>query len=185
MADVVEMKQRQLTQLLIGCGTNRDKRMGTAATQAEDPGWGHLVTCDINPDHDPDVIADLRETPWPFESNRFDEVHAYEVLEHLGAQGDYVTFFAQFSEIWRILKPGGKLLATTPSPGSPWVWGDPSHTRAIFPETLIFLSQAEYAAQCGKNSMSDFRYIYKADFIPAHLEVDNGTFSFILEAVKS
>lgn len=172
-------------ELLIGCGAMRDKRMGLAASQEEDPGWQHLITCDINPDHNPDVVVDLRKTPWPWDDNTFDEIHAYEVLEHLGAQGDYEAFFAQFTEIWRILKPDGILCATTPSPGSPWVWADPSHTRAIFPETLIFLSQKEYEAQVGSGSaMSDFRYIYKADFEPVHLIVDNGTFNFIIRAIK-
>ena len=171
-------------ELLLGCGANKAKQMGMAPSPEEDPGWQDLVTLDINPDHTPDVVWDLRKMPWPFEDDQFDEVHAYEVLEHLGQQGDYETFFAQFTEIWRILKPGGFLLAMCPSPGSPWVWGDPSHARAIFPETLVFLSQKSYEEQVGKTQMSDFRYIYKADLEVVWMIVKDWSFKFVLKAVK-
>lgn len=169
-----------MSELLIGCGSNWDKRIGLAPSVGEDSGWEDLTTCDNNPDHHPDVVCDLLELPWPFEDETFDEIHAYEVLEHLGQQGDYVTFFAQFTEIWRLLKPGGHFMATVPAPTSPWVWGDPSHTRAILPQTLVFLSQAQYEEQIGKTAMSDFRYIYKADFEILWSHVQGETFSFIL-----
>jgi len=158
--------------------------MGLTPSQADDPGWQQLTTLDINPAHHPDVVWDLREKPWPFDDDTFDEVHAYEVLEHLGRQGDAEAFFSDFSEIWRILKPGGHLLGTSPSAGSPWLWGDPGHTRAIIPESFIFLCQDEYENQVGKNAMSDYRYCYSADFKPKMLEVNNGTFSYVLEAIK-
>lgn len=163
-------------ELLLGCGSRLDNRMGN--------GWTELVTVDLNPDHRPDIVADLAETPWPFASDTYDEVHAYEVLEHLGAQGDYKAFFAQFSEIWRILKPGGMLFATVPAPGSPWVWGDPSHSRVILPESLVFLSQKQYQLQVGITPMSDFRNIYTADLEPVWTDMTPETFSFALKAVK-
>ena len=171
--------------LLIGCGSQRDRR----AEKFFDferlklrLGWGDLVTLDNESSHKPDVVADLNDS-LPFGDNEFDEIHAYEVLEHLGKQGDYVSFFAQFSELWRVLRPGGLLMGTTPGRSSRWVWGDPSHTRYIGPESFVFLSQAEYARQVGERAMSDFRGIYRADFEPVRYH-ETETFAFILRAVK-
>ena len=166
-----------MSELLLGCGASRERRLGTG-------GWTDLVTIDANPAHHPDWVWDLNVKPWPLEDSSFDEVHAYEILEHLGRQGDAASFFADFTEIWRVLVPGGLLYATCPAPGSPWVWGDPSHTRQISPESLVFLSQSEYVRQVGVTPMSDFRHIYAADLEVVWMDVRGETFAFILKAVK-
>lgn len=107
-----------------------------------------------------------------------------EVLEYLGRQGDYIAFFAQFSEFWRILKPNGLLIATVPALRSEWFWGDPGHTRAITSGNLVFLSQKQYAAQIGMTAMSDYRRVYKADFDVIAQNDNVMAFSFVLMAVK-
>ncbi len=189
------------TELLIGCGSNRDKKLKPPGHEE----WANLTTLDNNREHKPDWVGDLLIPPFkpydmegyfifsedqyklvgcPIPDNSFDEIHAYEVLEHTGAQGDYEFFFAQFEEFWRILKPGGLLCATVPSWRSEWAWGDPSHTRVITPGTLAFLSQKEYVSQVGKTAMSDFRYLYKADFDILHSICDDVSHVFVLRAVK-
>lgn len=131
------------------------------------------------------MVHDLEVLPWPWPDSTFDEVHGYEVLEHLGRQGDFRSFFAQFQEIWRVLKPGGYLCGTSPSVKSPWLWGDPGHTRVISPESFVFLSQEEYIKQIGKTAMSDYRFCYGGDFKPAIMVPDaEGTFLYILQAIK-
>jgi SAM-dependent methyltransferase len=158
--------------------------------------WSALTTLDHNPDHSPDVVHDLEVLPYPFDDDTFDEVHAYEVLEHLGQQGDWRAFFAQFSELWRILKPGGFLAATCPSWRSLWAWGDPSHRRILCTGSLVFLDQQEYRTQvdgigpegqpCRPTSMSDFRRWYQADFagVRGAIREDDDNFVFVLRAVK-
>lgn len=169
-------------ELLIGCGRKWDKRVKTKGND----GWNKLVTLDFNKEVNPDILHDLTVLPYPFEDNTFDEIHAYEVLEHIGQQGDFKLFFAQFSEFWRILKPGGLFCATVPMWNNLWAWGDPSHTRVINQGTLVFLSQKEYLKQQGVTSMTDFRYIYKADFdIIYGKEPEPGAFVFLLQAVKN
>jgi SAM-dependent methyltransferase len=196
-------------ELLIGSGHARDKRL---CVDPLIPGWRNLTTLDHNPDVKPDILCSLRNIPWGhcrfprdinvpgrytavvydeseggmLEESSFDEIHAYEVLEHLGRQGDAISFFRDFSEIHRLLKPNGYLCATVPSHHSPWAWGDPSHTRLISLESLTFLDQSQYILQCdGKRSpMSDFRNIYKADFRLYWSNDDKETFSFVLQAVK-
>lgn len=171
-----------MSELLIGCGSRRAKLLG----RDNDHEWHGLVTLDNNPDHKPDIMWDLNKLPLPFNANSFNEVHAYEVLEHLGQQGDAVSFFAIFSEIWRLLTPGGVLYATCPLWNSMWAWSDPSHRRIISYGSLIFLSQQEYIDQVGKSPMSDFRHIYHADFDLVWSNEDEkiGQFAFALKAIK-
>ena len=162
-----------MKELLMGCGSRTEKDI-----YIDNPEFENVTRLDYNADHKPDVVWDLSVHPLPFEDEEFDEIHAYEVLEHLANQGDYEFFFSEFTEYWRILKPHGKFFATVPT--GVWIWGDPSHKRAIQPETLIFLDQDQYQ-QIGITSMSDFRSIYKVSFKVIHQEETNGKFYFILE----
>jgi SAM-dependent methyltransferase len=167
-------------ELLLGCGATRAKKLGFPGQRE----WRSLTTLDVEPGHKPDVIHDLNVCPWPFDDNSFDEIHAYEVLEHLGSQGDYKSFFAHFMEIWRILKPGGHLFASCPSAQSRWLWGDPGHTRLISAETLAFVIQPEYTKQVGVTAMTDYRSLFTGDFESLRLHDDTNTLQIILKAVK-
>jgi SAM-dependent methyltransferase len=169
-----------LAELLLGCGGKRIKHL-TWEGRTE---WSALTTLDINADHNPNVVHDLNIRPLPFEDDTFDEIHAYEVLEHIGKQGDWRSFFEEFSEYWRILKPGGVLLGTSPSQKSVWAWGDPGHTRTLQIENFVFLHQPSYTAQVGVTPMTDYRFVYKADFEPRVLADGGQSFQYILQAVK-
>jgi SAM-dependent methyltransferase len=166
-------------ELLLGCGSRREKLL----SHPEHPTFENVTTLDINTEHKPDVCWDLNELPLPFEADSFDEIHAYEVLEHLGRQGDFRFFFAEFEDFWRILKPGGFLFGTSPGTESEWLWGDPGHTRVIQPQSLIFLSQAEYTRQVGNTPMTDYRFCYRGDFDIVHCR-PGAVMEFGLKAVK-
>ena len=168
-------------ELLLGCGSRREKQIVPTGVSRD---WSKLVTLDITDRHKPDVVWDLNNKPWPFEDNTFHEVHAYEVLEHLGQQGDFRSFFADFSEIWRILTNGGWLIGTSPAWDSKWAWGDPGHTRIITGESLAFLDQSEYTEQVGNTPMTDYRFCYKADFKPLYYDKRGDTGVYCLRAVK-
>lgn len=196
-------------ELLLGCGARLEKERSLPTAMEiranheyvhgapRNLSWQGLVTLDINIDHKPHIFFNLERIdgqacnriPDPSgvgkcPPNYFDEVHAYEVLEHIGRQGDHWKFFAQFEEFHRIMKPDALLFATCPSWSSLWAWGDPSHTRIINSGTLAFLSQAQYREQVGRTAMTDFRYCYKADFEPVFVVDDGETFRFVLRALK-
>jgi SAM-dependent methyltransferase len=157
-------------ELLIGCGNRSAKQIKFQHVPQE---FQNLTRLDIDPDCKPDVLHDLNVLPLPFE------------------QGDWRFFFAQFSEFWRILKPGGYFVGACPKWDSPWAWGDPGHSRVICPHTLIFLNQDGYA-QVGQTPMTDYRHVYKGNFRVAVTteDVPNGPGSsedkwgFVLVAVK-
>lgn len=169
-----------MPELLIGCGNRRDKIVGFQGRKA----WEDMTSLDIDPTCNPDVVHDLETFPYPFEDNTFDEIHAYECLEHMGTQGDYKFFFAQFSEFHRILKPGGLFIASVPT-AETCLTGDPGHKRIIARNTLGFLRQETYD-KVGDTPVTDYRSIYKVSF--NLVWVDEGethpvNFFFCLQAV--
>lgn len=169
-----------MTDLLIGCGSNRERKI-KAGGRAE---WSGLVTLDMAALHGPDVVHDLASLPLPFADDSFDEIHAYDVLEHTGQQGDWRFFFDQWADFWRMLKPDGLFCGISPGPKSPWLWGDPGHTRSISPECFVYLHQPAYA-QIGQSPMTDYRFAWKGDFDAEALHVsDNQQFVYVLKAVK-
>lgn len=167
-------------ELLVGAGSKREKVLCRPGHKE----WNGLVTIDMNADHKPDVVWDLTKRPLPFEDNTFDEIHAYEVLEHLGQQGDWRSYFEEWSEWWRILKPGAQIFATSPMWNCMWAWGDPGHTRIMSLGSLVYLNQTEYTKQVGVTAMTDYRFVYKADFDMTFCETQSDCFAYGMQAVK-
>lgn len=172
------------TSLLLGCGNSRERKLRMAGDPQQ--WYEKLITLDNDPECGADIIHDLMlwNQPIPLDDNSIDEIHAYEVLEHVGRQGDFKLFFNQFKDYWRLLKPGGRFYATVPRWDNMWAWGDPGHTRIINEGTLVFLDQSQYAAQVGKTAMTDYRWVWTGDFRTLGAGKTDSNFYFILEAVK-
>ncbi len=146
--------------LLIGCGNSRVKKLQIDG-KAE---WsGELTTIDMNPDCGADVVHDLEQRPLPFPDDTFDEMGAYDVLEHIGRLGDWKGYFDEFAEYWRIMKPGGTFGVIVPI--GPDALADPGHTRFFHENHFGFLSQKFYA-DCLAREMpvTDYRWYWKRDF---------------------
>lgn len=167
-------------QLLLGCGFRRAKLLGIDGRQE----WDNLYTVDLNAACRPDEVRDLEKLPydgWP--DDWAEEIHAYDVLEHLGAQGDFRFFFGQWAEFWRVLrKPNGYFFGIVPSAQSPWAWGDPGHRRLITPESLAFLDARMYDA-LGSSPVSDYRELWRHDLRLRQAHDDGTQFRFVLEAL--
>jgi len=165
--------------LLIGAGSSRKLTLQRDLSDNPD-----ITTLDIEASHNPDVLWDLNNVPWPFEDNSFDQIHAYEVLEHLGQQGDARSFFGTFAEAYRILKPGGYLVGSVPGWDTLWAWGDPSHKRIICEGSFTYLDYTQYAKQVGVTPMTDFRSIWQGDFETVHLQRAGDILFFALKCHK-
>ncbi len=174
------LKPAEYRELILGSGNRQIKTVRFEQIPAE---FQNVTTVDIDPDSKPDVVWDLNKVPLPFEDNSFDELHAYDVLEHTGTQGDWRFFFAQFEDFWRVLKPGGYLCAACPMWDSPWAWGDPGHSRLLSKYTLMFLDQGAYA-QVGRTPMTDYRHVYKGNFETMAITESEHKWGFVLRAVK-
>jgi SAM-dependent methyltransferase len=79
------------------------------------------VNLDITADTGPQVVHDLNCAPWPFPDNRFNEVFAYDVIEHLGDVPQTMM------EIWRCTAPGAVVHITVPHFSCMNAFRDPTH----------------------------------------------------------
>ena len=167
-----------MRELIIGCG--KDVKKQIIITQKE---FDNVTSLDICERHSPDVLWDLNVLPLPFDDDLFDEIHAYEVLEHVGRQGDYKGFFKEFDEYARIMKNGGYFCGSVPKHTSIWAWGDPGHTRVLLPETFSFLDQ-DYYKNVGTCALSDYRDVYKSNFKLVLLQEQGERIFFAMQLSK-
>lgn len=164
--------------LLLGCGFRKNLDIGWK----DRPENYNLTTLDYNSETNPDIYFNLDDIDLPFTNNKFDEIHAYEVLEHTGTQGDVRFFFNQWNEFYRILKPNGVFFGSVPRPGSDWIWGDPGHRRHIHPFQLEYLDK-DFYAHFGQTSKSDYQSLINCNFKIIESFIKGDKFYFGLKAV--
>jgi hypothetical protein len=110
--------------LNIGCGQNR---------------IDGYVNTDREPSVGPDVVMDLEEFPWPFEDDSVEEIVANHVLEHVGATPQ--VFIGVMQELYRVCRNGALIRIAVPHPRHNFFLDDPTHVRAITPQTLQLFSK--------------------------------------------
>ena len=120
--------------LHLGCG-----RKGKAAIEGID-----IVTLDADSRVEPDLVCYLGRNPIPLPDDSMDGAVAVHVLEHIGKQGETAEWFHFWEELYRVLKPEGKLELLSPMWNAVWSWADPSHTRVLSPEAFYFFNQDNY-----------------------------------------
>ncbi len=96
--------------LNLGCGNDIRK------------GWTNL---DMYKHDGVDVVHNLEKYPYPFKDNQFELILADNVLEHLD---DTIGIM---KELYRILRPGGKVILKFPYYQHPNAWVDPTHKKCL------------------------------------------------------
>lgn len=107
--------------LNLGCGTD---------IKNPNDGW---VNLDVLPLPGVDVVHDIEKPPLPFSDELFDEIFCRDVLEHI----DYAPLMR---ELYRILKPGGKIFIRSPHFTSKNNFIDPTHKKAFSVNTFDFFT---------------------------------------------
>ena len=79
-----------------------------------------------------DLVFDLSRKHWPFKSNRFDNVYAFDILEH------FVYVLPVMDEIWRVTKPGGFLHIRTTYFNTEQSYRDPTHLHYFTLESFDY-----------------------------------------------
>ncbi len=87
-----------------------------------------------------DIVHNLNVVPWPFSKNEFDLIFAHNVFEHLD------DLVGVMEEMWRILKPGGRLVITVPYFRSTDAFTDPTHRHFFTSRSLDYFIDAKTLA---------------------------------------
>jgi len=125
-------KEKPLKILNIGCG---DKPMKKAINLD----WIKIPGVDI--------VHNIEKTPWPFKKDEFDEIYAYNVLEHVN------NFIEIMEEIHRILKPNGRVIISGPYYMHKDTFTDPTHKRGFTTKSFQYFEK-----ECNLNFYTKARF---------------------------
>ena len=81
-----------------------------------------------------DIVHDLEDVPYPLPDECCVTILASHIMEHL----DPRKFINIMDELWRVMKPHGQLLISTPYAGTPGFWQDPTHIHAYNEATWTY-----------------------------------------------
>ena len=135
-----------------------------------------------------DEVRDIFCYPWAgWDDNQFGGAMLGHIVEHIphmargGATMD--GFFAFFAELWRVLEPGACVHILSPHGMSTNAHIDPTHTRALFPETFSYLvpdDNAPFTKEHGGHFNTDELVYGLTEYGQALREQDERQFGYAL-----
>lgn len=133
---------------------DRHLDLGCGAKPRNPYGRGQLCGVDIRalpekPDFDYRV-ANLVVDPIPFEDGVFGSVSAFDFIEHVprilataDGRDTFFPFIRLMDEVWRVLAPGGRFYALTPTYPHAEAFVDPTHVNIITDRTHAYFCGEE------------------------------------------
>ena len=107
-----------------------------------------FLNIDISKECNPDRVLDITKG-LPFEDNSCEEIHCGCVLEQICCNEKFIFVL---NEIWRVLKPDGKLTGYVPSTDASVLFKDPMDCRFFQLDTFKYFTVDEhYYKEFGKN----------------------------------
>lgn len=101
-----------------------------------------------------EIVADLDCVPWPLADESVAVLRANHVLEHLSDPA------AVMLEVWRVLKPGGLFIATTPAAGTRGDYAHPEHRSHWSADTFRLYASEELLATVELKPPEPFELLY-------------------------
>lgn len=123
--------------------------LGSGPTPKNPFGANDIYGIDIRLCENPNIrAADLAIEPIPFGDNEFDFLSAFDFIEHIPRiiymPHRRFCFVELMNEIYRVLKPGGLMLSSTPAYPKAPVFRDPTHVNYITDETFPYYFDNNY-----------------------------------------
>lgn len=105
----------------LGCGSKHDL---------------DFVNFDLFQESGADIIYNIQDNNWPIPSDSVQYVRMHHVLEHIDGDLHYL-----FKELYRVCADGAVVDIRIPHPRHDWFLIDPTHTRALLPESFSFFDR--------------------------------------------
>lgn len=112
------------------------------------------INLDIEPLRGVDMVYDITKLPLPFETNYFDEIIAFSIIEHIPNYMDLL------GELHRILKPKAILKIRVPHFTSPTSYKDPTHVNLFSYGTFDFFVKKKHYYTAWKFSKIKKRFVF-------------------------
>jgi SAM-dependent methyltransferase len=111
----------------------------------------YALNVDLNPCVGADLVHDLDRRPWPIVDDRFNEVFAYDVLEHCA------DLIAVMDELHRVCRAGAVVRITVPHFSSANAYIDPTHRQRLSFQSFDYVTgETEFSFYTAR------RYRYRA-----------------------